>query len=598
MLKGKYAWIAEAFGGLLLFLLPLKFGTLVAVPNLTMIYWSDPVALLVGIWPFPVFPVIATLFLLFTLLFVPGEIFPGRAGKFAGLWLLLALISFLGGIAKGTPPDAFWYFMDHVLAMGAFLLSFARIVSHNKKVIEYYYGAFSAAFLISLIIGLNQYFSGYQETINQIQSKNLGEVNGKIIYRLREMRVSGGFAACNAFAGYLVLGLPITLAWLWRMGSRFTPPMVSRIVFTVPVLLSGLFLLVKTGSRGGMLSLLAAVFFLFFSSRLTKKWRIALFSLIPLGAAGITALVLLGRGGKSILFRLDYFQGAFRMIAKSPLYGVGWGGFQRHFMTMKWIYDPEAPASPHSFPLSMGSQIGALGFVLACVILIAGFYFLFRYLLKNPLKENLQDEQLMLSGSIAAIAGFSVHSLQEVLFETPGAILCYGAVVIMALQMIEPEENAPGLEKKHPVYKFACLIFAVLYACTSLFFGWKVLSFDRSLAALNDMTDYRVIPPEEYANIDPVRVQDAFDEVLKKNLKSPYPYMTMSDFCMARGDVSTAKTMVQKALELDPESAAFNVRMYRILFYEQNYEEAAIYRKRAIELCPMNPDYKALKEKL
>ena len=59
MLKGKYAWIAEAFGGLLLFLLPLKFGTLVAVPNLTMIYWSDPVSLLVGIWPFPVFPVVA-----------------------------------------------------------------------------------------------------------------------------------------------------------------------------------------------------------------------------------------------------------------------------------------------------------------------------------------------------------------------------------------------------------------------------------------------------------------------------------------------------------------------------------------------------------
>ena len=40
MLKGKFAWIAEAAAGLILFLLPLKFGTLVAIPNLTMIYWS------------------------------------------------------------------------------------------------------------------------------------------------------------------------------------------------------------------------------------------------------------------------------------------------------------------------------------------------------------------------------------------------------------------------------------------------------------------------------------------------------------------------------------------------------------------------------
>ena len=597
MLKGKYSWIAEAFGAILLFLLPLKFGTLVAIPNMTMIYWSDPISLIVGIWPFPVFPVLSSIFLLTTLLLIPGEIFPGKSGKFAGLWLLLTLVSLLGGIAEGTPPDAFAYFMDHMFSIGAFLLGFARIVTHNKNVIEYYYGAFSSAFLISLVIGLNQYFSGYQDTINQLQNNNMTEVNGKIVFRLQQMRVSGGFAACNAFAGYIVLGLPITLAWLWRMGSRFSPPKVSRIVFTVPVFIVGCFLLIKTGSRGGILSLLIAVFFLFFSSKLTKKWRILLFSLIPLGAIGMTALVLLGRGGKSILFRLDYFQSAFRMMANSPLYGAGWGGFQRHFMKMKWIYDPEAPASPHSFPLSMGSQTGVLGFVIACVILFVGFYFLFRYLLKSSLRENLQDNQLMLAGSVAAISAFTVHSLQDILFETPGAIICYGAVVIMALAVIEPEEKKECLELKHPAYKFTCMIFTALYAVVGLVIAWNVLSFDRSLATLNDMTDFRMIPKEEYAKIDPLKVQAAFDEVLKKNPKSPYSYMAMSDFYMARGDVSASKVMVQKALETDPESSSFHVRMYKILFLEQNYEDAAVYRKRAIELFPMNQEYKDLKER-
>ena len=185
MLKGKYAWIAEAFGGILLFLLPLKFGTLVAIPNMTLIYWSDPVSLIIGVWPFPVFPVLASAFLVLTLLLVPGEIFSGRAGKFAGFWLLLTLVSFLGGIAKDTPPDAFIYFMDHMFSIGAFLLGFARIVTHNKNVMEYYYGAFSFAFLISLAIGLNQYFSGYQDTINQLQNNNMTEVTGKIVFRLQ-----------------------------------------------------------------------------------------------------------------------------------------------------------------------------------------------------------------------------------------------------------------------------------------------------------------------------------------------------------------------------------------------------------------------------
>ena len=338
MLKGKFAWIAEAAAGLILFLLPLKFGTLVAIPNLTMIYWSDPVSLFIGAWPAPVFPVCASLFLLLSLLLIPGEIFPGRAGKFSGLWLLLGLAALPGGIATGTPPDAFAYFISYVLSVGAFLLGFARVVNHNPKLIGIFHGLFTFSFLISLVIGLNQYFSGYQETIEQIQSKNMGEVNANILFKLRQMRVAGGFSACNAFAGYLVLGMPIALAWLWKMGKRFSPEKVSRVVFTVPVLLVSVFLLVKTGSRGGILSLLAAVFVLFLASDMPRKWRWGLFSLIPLGIAGMTALVLLGRGGKSILFRLDYFQGAFRMMADSPLYGVGWGGFQRQFMKMKWIY--------------------------------------------------------------------------------------------------------------------------------------------------------------------------------------------------------------------------------------------------------------------
>ncbi|MBR2440299.1 MAG: O-antigen ligase family protein [Lentisphaeria bacterium] len=592
MLKGKFAWIAEAAAGLILFLLPLKFGTLVAIPNLTMIYWSDPVSLFIGAWPAPVFPVVSGIFLMLSLLFVPGEIFPGRAGKFAGLWLLLGLAALPGGIAKETPPDAFAYFVSYILSTGAFLLGFVRVVNHNRNVIGVFYGLFTFSFLISLAIGLNQYFSGYQDTIDQIQSKNMGEVNASILFKLRQMRVAGGFSACNAFAGYLVLGMPIALAWLWKMGKRFSPEKVSRVVFTVPVFLVSVFLLVKTGSRGGILSLLAAVFVLFLASDMPRKWRWCLFSLIPLGIAGMTALVMLGRGGKSILFRLDYFQGAFRMMADSPLYGVGWGGFQRQFMKMKWIYDAEAPASPHNFPLSIGAQAGVAGFLIACVILVFSIYFLYRYLFRSKLTENLHDNRIVFAGSLAGIAGFTVHCLQDILFESPGAIVTCAAVVILTLIEIEPQDEKSVFERKYPALHYVFLVMVLVYGFSGLYCGWKVLSFDYSLAALNDMTDFRMIPPEEYAKINPAEVQSSFETVMNKNPSSPYPYMTMSDFCRARGDFAASKLFTLKALELDPSSSALHMRLYRVERSEGNLSAAKEYLNKAISLFPMNPKYR------
>ncbi len=593
MFKGRFAWIAEALGGILLFLLPIKFGTLVSLPSITMIYWSDPISLFIASWPFPFFPLFSGIFLLISLLLVPGEIFPGKSGFWTGLWGILALCSLLGGIAGGCPADAFPYFVNHTFSIGTFLIGFARIVNHNRKIIGVYHGIFSSAFLLTLLIGLNQYFSGYQETINQIYAQDKEEINGSILFRLEQMRVTGGFSACNAYAGYLVLSLPIALAWLWKMGSRVSPPKVSRILFTVPVFLAGVFLLVKTGSRGGVLSLLAAVFMLLYASKMTLKWRCALFSLIPLGIAGITALVMLGRGGKSILFRLDYFQGAFRMMLDSPLYGAGWGGFQREFMKLKMIYDAEAPASPHNFPLSMGSQTGVAGFLIACLILFLGGYYLYRYLAKEPLKENLKDDRIFPASAIAGITAFTVHSLQDILFETPGAIISYGAIVIMTLVLITPEpeqgtlESAGWQKKLKPV--LLCTV--LLYCGASLFFAWKVLSFDYALATLNDMVDIRLLSKEEFARINMNEVGKAFENAVRKNPDSPYPYLTMSDFYSSRGDVYGALDMSLKALEKEPESAALNMRVFRIMRHMGKKEEAMPYLNRACELAPMNPVY-------
>jgi hypothetical protein len=408
------------------------------------------------------------------------------------------------------------------------------------------------------------------------------------------MRVTGGFSACNAFAGYLILGLPPVLAFLWNAGSKFAPAAVSRILFTVPVLGTGLFLLWKTGSRGGILSLTAGIFLMFFAAKMRKQIRLALFSLIPLAAAGITALILLGRGGKSILFRLDYIQGAFRMMLDSPFTGTGWGGFQRQFMKLKWIMDPEAPASPHNFPLSLGAQTGIAGFLLASLILLTAFWFLFRSQSGKTLRENFSAEHLLLTGSFCGIMCWELHSLQEILYETPGAVVSFGALVLMAFALAEQKKTELVSEKKGSGFKPAWNTGILLYGIAALYPAWKTISFDSSLAALNDMTDFRMLSREQLALVKFSDAADAFEQAKKKKPDSPYPYLSISDFLAARGERDSAVEMTKKAVELDPYNAGFRLRLYRML-KQQGYGEAALIQlKKAAELFPMNPEYQEL----
>ena len=55
-MKELFIQIPRASVLLLTFLLPLKFGSTVGVPEMPMSYWQDPIAILVGAWPVMLFP--------------------------------------------------------------------------------------------------------------------------------------------------------------------------------------------------------------------------------------------------------------------------------------------------------------------------------------------------------------------------------------------------------------------------------------------------------------------------------------------------------------------------------------------------------------
>ena len=128
-------------------------------------------------------------------------------------------------------------------------------------------------------------------------------------------------------------------------------------------------------------------------------------------------------------------------------------------------------------------------------------------------------------------------------------------------------------------------------------FCWKVLSFDYSLAQLNDMTDYRMISPEKYALINIRDVNTALECAVRKNPSSPFPNLSASDFYLARGEKDQAEKMIREAIRKDPCSAAYWMRLYRFLRMEYRFSEAETALERAISLFPMNPEYQNLRDK-
>jgi hypothetical protein len=180
-------------------------------------------------------------------------------------------------------------------------------------------------------------------------------------------------------------------------------------------LLFALFGLALAGSKGGYAACalgLAAIGVRAFVFRLKRSDS----GFSRLGAVlGVLAItgplaVVLARGmigerlGElSILFRWFYVEGAARIVAAHPLFGVGPEGFQAAYMIHKPPISPEAVSSPHSVFFDFVATLGAGGWAWALLGLFltiaAG-----RALLGH---EDAEEESIVHSTALQSIHGVS-----------------------------------------------------------------------------------------------------------------------------------------------------------------------------------------------
>ena len=191
------------------------------------------------------------------------------------------------------------------------------------------------------------------------------------------------FALANSLAGVLVLALPIGLGLLASTRGRATS-LGGRLVWWllgIGAALGGV-CLILTKSRSAYVALviglvwMAAGYGRVFWKRHWKLLAAAVaFLVVAAGVAigtGRLDRLVLSETGKSLRYRLQYWQGAWRIIHDRPWLGVGPGNFGEHYQRYKVPSASEEVQDPHNAVLELWSTSG-VGAAMLAIVTIVGF---------------------------------------------------------------------------------------------------------------------------------------------------------------------------------------------------------------------------------
>ncbi|MFN3648433.1 MAG: O-antigen ligase family protein [Armatimonadota bacterium] len=456
---------------LALFLAPLAAGHLIAGPT------RPTVALVLSglVW-----------ISLLLRLVVPGRVPLGRPAAWPLLLLFPALsaASFFVSAQKGaTVAQTLLY---TTFAAGAWLA--ADIVRRGGAM--RLLGAILAGALVVAGLGLQEW--GYRVRI--------GDTG---------WRAFSTFTNQNFFAGYLVMGLLLTLSLASWRPEEFKPGMWLLALGLLTLALGGALMI--TGSRGGILSLGGGILVLFLAAgtrgqlRGAETWKrlgvlLALLAVSAFAFSGVLRGRLAAAAPASPLpaelcppgearsanadsneFRKLTWQGTLAMAQARPLLGWGAGTYETAF-------PPHAVAIPtrhaHQSYLQLFAETGAPSVLLWAALLLWAIWRLWR--------APRAAEWGWTAGAAAALAASAAHNLLDSLWFVPALGLLAWTVVGMALGLpaakpVESSQPAPGAAAGRSPWHWAGLALAGagLVACGIQALGWRLYEQGDAEKAVN-----------------------------------------------------------------------------------------------------------------
>lgn len=243
------------------------------------------------------------------------------------------------------------------------------------------------------------------------------------IYEAEFAQPFGSFVNRHNFAAYMEMTIAVPLGLIFAGAV----PRDKRLIYITAIGLMGIALLLS-GSRGGLVSLLAEVIFVLI---LTNKSRGSGQIVLKIGLAGLLIAVIVGGsiliGGESSLTRFaetaasndistnrtHIWNVTLQVIKNNLPFGAGIGAFAAAYTPYDSMNGIERVEQAHNDYLQILADAGIVG------LLLAGFFVfqLFRTGLKNIKTENLFRRGVAI-GALAGCFAILVHSLFDFVLHT------------------------------------------------------------------------------------------------------------------------------------------------------------------------------------
>ncbi|MEW6104139.1 MAG: O-antigen ligase family protein [bacterium] len=398
-----------------------------------------------------------------------------------------------------------------------------------------------SCFLVSCY-GIYQSLFGLAQTREFIQfyklpDEFLGRASNKVF---------STFIYPNAFAGYLVLVLPLAISLIFNLKKKF-----HLLLFCSSALLL-LYSLYLTGSRGGFISFFFSLFLFFI---LRRKRILIILSLF------LFLFVLIHYSippPSSLIARLGYARASLKIIRDNPA-GTGISTFASMYFKYKLASEEETRMAHNNY-LQIGVELGIFG--------LLAFIFLLVFIAIKGL--NIARKNRNLEGYYIGSFAFFFHSIVDFDLYLPEITFIFFFFLGILFSF---EKN----EKKTSRLFALILIIPVIYLC---FYSYKMM---KAASLYEKAMDY--IFTNEY-----VLAEKNLENAINLN-KNPEWLITLGRLKEEK-DPDYSLKLYRMAIEENPNFPYYNYCIARVLIKKGRNKEAIFFLKRASKFYPTNPIYR------
>ena len=351
----------------------------------------------------------------------------------------LAETAGVAGIPRTISIEPFWtkIFALHFLALLIFLAAFLAFTDSTKRLKK-------LVWLITIFGFLFAFFAILQSVLSP------NKIYG--IYETRFATPFGSFVNRHNFAAYMEMTIAVPLGLMF-VGAV---PKDRRLLFLTAIGLMGIALLLS-GSRGGLLALLAEIFFLVILT--TKTGSYGQFVLKVGLSAALFVMVIAGAiliGGESSLTRiaetatsaqdistnrLHIWSVTLEIIKNNPLFGAGFGAFGAAYTVYDTMGGIERVEQAHNDYL----QVLADGGIIALLIGAFFVFWLFRTGLRSIKTKNNYRRGVAI-GALSGCFAILIHSIFDFVLHTTAVALLF--VTLVSLVVVSGEKNVDDADEE------------------------------------------------------------------------------------------------------------------------------------------------------